>query len=54
VDEIDEDAMIPMPGTPAFSWRMLCARVQGKFEGADFKVCVAFWLFGKSTIIYVL
>ena len=39
---------LPMPGTPAFSWRMLCARIQSKFEGADASVCAAFWLFGTS------
>jgi battenin len=39
--------MIPMPGTPGFSWQRLSARVQGKFEGADLKVCIAFWLFGN-------
>lgn len=36
-----------MPGTPAFSWERLNASMKTKFEGADLRVCTAFWLFGK-------
>ncbi|KAK5175727.1 battenin CLN3 protein [Saxophila tyrrhenica] len=44
-----------MPGAPSSSWRLFWARVKGKFEGADLRVCIAFWLFGLvNNILYVI
>ena len=41
------DNMLPLPGSPASSWAMYRARLAAIFSGADFRVCSAFWLFGK-------
>ncbi|WPH05113.1 Hypothetical protein R9X50_00801400 [Acrodontium crateriforme] len=47
--------MLPMPGTPASSWAVYKARLSGIFEGADARVCIAFWLFGLiNNIFYVI
>ena len=40
--------MLPLPGSPASSWAMYRARLAAIFSGADPRVCLAFWLFGKS------
>lgn len=39
--------MLPLPGSPASSWAMYRSRQKATFEGADLRVCTAFWLFGK-------
>lgn len=38
--------MLPMPGAPSSSWALTKQRLKAKFEGADARVCIAFWLFG--------
>lgn len=38
--------MLPLPGAPSSSWAMWKARIKASFEGADLRVCTAFWLFG--------
>jgi battenin len=38
---------LPMPGSPSASWGLYRARIKAVFEGADPRVCAAFWLFGK-------
>lgn len=43
--------MLPMPGTPAASWAVYRAKFKSIFDGADPRVCAAFWLFGKPTCI---
>lgn len=35
-----------MPGAPSSSWALTKQRLKAKFEGADARVCIAFWLFG--------
>lgn len=35
-----------MLGAPSLSWRRIWSRTKARFEGADLRVCVAFWLFG--------
>lgn len=39
--------MLPLPGTPSCSWARFRERFRAIFSGADPRVCVAFWLFGK-------
>ncbi|KAF2479275.1 protein btn1 [Neohortaea acidophila] len=47
--------MLPLPGSPAWSWSRFQARIAARFEGADWRVCVAFWLFGLvNNILYVI
>ncbi|KAF3008795.1 battenin CLN3 protein, partial [Curvularia kusanoi] len=36
---------LPMPGSPAASWAVYRARLKAVFDGADPRVCAAFWLF---------
>ncbi|KAF2839569.1 batten's disease protein Cln3 [Patellaria atrata CBS 101060] len=44
-----------MPGTPASSWAMYKARLKAVFDGADPRVCAAFWLFGLiNNVLYVI
>ncbi|KAK4979582.1 battenin CLN3 protein [Elasticomyces elasticus] len=44
-----------MPGTPASSWSVYKARLISLFDGADARVCVAFWLFGLiNNVLYVI
>lgn len=38
---------LPMPGSPAASWAVYRARLKAVFDGADPRVCAAFWLFGE-------
>lgn len=40
--------MLPLPGTPSCSWARFRQRFGAIFSGADPRVCVAFWLFGKT------
>ncbi|KAF2678657.1 batten's disease protein Cln3 [Lentithecium fluviatile CBS 122367] len=41
---------LPMPGSPAYR-----ARLKAVFEGADPRVCAAFWLFGLiNNVLYVI
>lgn len=40
--------MLPMPGAPGSSLSLYRARLSALFEGADVRVCVAFWLFGTT------
>ena len=37
---------LPMPGSPSASWAVYRARLKAVFEGAEPRVCAAFWLFG--------
>ncbi|KKY16898.1 putative golgi integral membrane protein [Diplodia seriata] len=47
--------MLPMPGTPAASWAVYRAKLRAVFEGADPRVCAAFWLFGLiNNVLYVI
>lgn len=39
--------MLPLPGAPSSSWARFCERLKAIFSGADPRVCIAFWLFGK-------
>lgn len=39
-----------MPGSPGASWAVYRARLKAVFDGADPRVCAAFWLFGKSVV----
>ncbi|KAI7217107.1 protein btn1 [Hortaea werneckii] len=44
-----------MPGAPSPSWSSYRARIQAAIEGADLRVCIAFWLFGLiNNIFYVI
>ncbi|KAI7259270.1 protein btn1 [Hortaea werneckii] len=44
-----------MPGAPSTSWSSYRARIQAAVEGADLRVCIAFWLFGLiNNIFYVI
>ncbi|KAB2579675.1 Protein btn1 [Lasiodiplodia theobromae] len=44
-----------MPGTPAASWAVYKAKFKSVFEGADPRVCAAFWLFGLiNNVLYVI
>ncbi|KAL1617738.1 battenin CLN3 protein [Neofusicoccum ribis] len=44
-----------MPGTPAASWAVYQAKLKSLFEGADPRVCAAFWLFGLiNNVLYVI
>ncbi|OMP85444.1 Protein btn1 [Diplodia seriata] len=44
-----------MPGTPAASWAVYRAKLRAVFEGADPRVCAAFWLFGLiNNVLYVI
>lgn len=38
--------MLPMPGTPGATLSRYKARLAAVFQGADPRVCLAFWLFG--------
>jgi len=38
---------LPMPGSPSASWATYRARLRAVFDGADPRVCAAFWLFGR-------
>lgn len=42
---------LPMPGSPAASWAVYRARVKAIFDGADPRVCAAFWLFGECILL---
>ncbi len=47
--------MLPVPGSSTWSWSRFKARIQTKFEEADLRVCIAFWLFGLvNNILYVI
>ncbi|KAK2627594.1 hypothetical protein QTJ16_003560 [Diplocarpon rosae] len=47
--------MLPLPGSPGFSWRVYKARFRALFQGADTSVVVAFWLFGLiNNVSYVI
>ncbi|KAK7518554.1 batten's disease protein Cln3 [Phyllosticta citriasiana] len=47
--------MLPMPGTPAASWAVYRAKFKSIFDGADPRVCAAFWLFGLiNNVLYVI
>ncbi|KAF2647830.1 batten's disease protein Cln3 [Lophiostoma macrostomum CBS 122681] len=44
-----------MPGSPGASWAVYKARFKAVFEGADPRVCAAFWLFGLiNNVLYVI
>ncbi|QDS74108.1 battenin CLN3 protein [Venturia effusa] len=44
-----------MPGTPSASWPLYKARLKAVFDGADPRVCAAFWLFGLiNNVLYVI
>ncbi|KAI9737282.1 MAG: battenin CLN3 protein [Claussenomyces sp. TS43310] len=47
--------MFPVPGSPASSWALCRARLQGLFQGADSSIMIAFWLFGLiNNVLYVI
>jgi hypothetical protein len=39
---------LPMPGSPGSSWAAYRARLKAVFDGADARVCAAFFLFGMQ------
>ncbi|TLD36501.1 Ribosome-interacting GTPase 1 [Venturia nashicola] len=44
-----------MPGSPSASWPLYKARMKVVFQGADPRVCAAFWLFGLiNNVLYVI
>ncbi|KAJ4297729.1 battenin CLN3 protein [Kalmusia sp. IMI 367209] len=44
-----------MPGTPSASRELYWARLKALFQGADPRVCAAFWLFGLiNNVLYVI
>jgi hypothetical protein len=43
--------MLPMPGSPAFSWPMFRQRVGNWVDGINWPVAIAFWLFGDTVSI---
>ncbi|KAH7122309.1 batten's disease protein Cln3 [Dendryphion nanum] len=46
---------LPLPGSPAASWAMYKARLKAVFDGADPRVCAAFWIFGLiNNVLYVI
>lgn len=49
--------MVPMPWAASASLNIYKARLQAAFEGANVRVLIAFWLFGKRhralPIIYI-
>ncbi|KAF1917054.1 batten's disease protein Cln3 [Ampelomyces quisqualis] len=48
-------SLLPMPGSPASSWATYRARLKAVFDGADARVCLAFWLFGLiNNVLYVI
>ncbi|KAF2205650.1 batten's disease protein Cln3 [Delitschia confertaspora ATCC 74209] len=47
--------LLPIPGSPSSSWAMYRARLKAIFDGADPRVCAAFWLFGLiNNVLYVI
>jgi battenin len=47
--------MLPLSRVAASSWARYRARISSIFEGADVRVCVAFWLFGLiNNVLYVI
>ncbi|EAW14105.1 battenin family protein [Aspergillus clavatus NRRL 1] len=51
----EDESMLPLPGTPSSSWARSCQRLGAVFQGADPRVCVAFWLFGLiNNVLYVI
>ncbi|KAL2352001.1 CLN3 protein-domain-containing protein [Cryomyces antarcticus] len=47
--------MLPVPGSPSSSWAIYKARFKATFDGADLRVCAAFWLFGLiNNVLYVI
>ncbi|OJJ47143.1 hypothetical protein ASPZODRAFT_151692 [Penicilliopsis zonata CBS 506.65] len=47
--------MLPLPGAPSSSWAVFCERLRRTFNGADPRVCIAFWLFGLiNNVLYVI
>lgn len=42
--------MLPMPGSPSFSWPMFRQRMGTYVDGVDWNVVIAFWLFGKADL----
>ncbi|BCS26488.1 battenin family protein [Aspergillus puulaauensis] len=52
---MSEQRMLPLPGAPSASWARFRAQLGTLFQGADPKVCVAFWLFGLiNNVLYVI
>lgn len=46
---------LPLPGSPASTWASFFSRLQHIFDGADLRVCIAFWLFGLiNNVLYVI
>lgn len=45
--DVDSMNMLPLPGAPSSSWAMYKARIKAALDGAQARVCLAFWLFGK-------
>ncbi|KAJ5437627.1 Major facilitator superfamily domain general substrate transporter [Penicillium cf. griseofulvum] len=51
----DEDATLSSQEQYSSIWNRFSARVGGAFNGADPRVCVAFWLFGLiNNVLYVI
>lgn len=45
---------LPLPGSAPFSWAMFRQRVGQLFNGADPRVCAAFWLFGALVVVLTM
>ncbi|KAI9733683.1 MAG: G1/S-specific cyclin cln3 [Cirrosporium novae-zelandiae] len=47
--------ILPLPCSPSSSWAMYRERLRAIFNGADPRVCTAFWLFGLiNNVLYVV
>lgn len=44
---LERKMALPLPGSPGTSWATFGERMKQTFNGADPRVCIAFWLFGK-------
>ncbi|KAL3469891.1 CLN3 protein-domain-containing protein [Aspergillus californicus] len=55
-------SMLPLPGSPSSSWARFHAQFIALFQGADPRVCLAFWLIGRrlpspgliNNVLYVI
>lgn len=45
--------MLPLPGAPSSSWALFNQRVKSMFSGANLRVCISFWLFGRCCVLVV-
>lgn len=41
---------LPLPGSPSSSWAIFRERLKATFNGANPRVCIAFWFLGELII----